>query len=98
FRSYISMPIVRRDGSFFGTLCAIDTEPRQLNRSGTLSIFRSFAELVAALLDDQSALDRSRRALREERRSSRLREEFIAVLGHDLRSPLASISSGLRIL
>src|SRR5690606_15394808 len=67
-------------------------------RSGTLSIFRSFAELVAALLDDQSALDRSRRALREERRSSRLREEFIAVLGHDLRSPLASISSGLRIL
>ena len=27
FQSYISMPIFRRDGSFFGTLCAIDPRP-----------------------------------------------------------------------
>src|SRR4051812_26002719 len=27
FQSYISMPIKRRDGSFFGTLCAIDPDP-----------------------------------------------------------------------
>ena len=29
FQSYISMPIVRRDGAFFGTLCAIDPRPAQ---------------------------------------------------------------------
>ena len=27
FESYISVPIVRRDGSFFGTLCALDPLP-----------------------------------------------------------------------
>ncbi|QDZ08093.1 PAS domain-containing protein [Sphingomonas panacisoli] len=33
-----------------------------------------------------------------ERADSELREQFIAVLGHDLRNPLAAIASGVRIL
>lgn len=36
--------------------------------------------------------------LERERENSELREQFIAVLGHDLRNPLASISAGARIL
>jgi sigma-B regulation protein RsbU (phosphoserine phosphatase) len=36
--------------------------------------------------------------LANERETSELREQFIAVLGHDLRNPLASISAGARIL
>jgi sigma-B regulation protein RsbU (phosphoserine phosphatase) len=36
--------------------------------------------------------------LRREHEASELREQFIAVLGHDLRNPLASISAGARIL
>ncbi len=36
--------------------------------------------------------------LRDERAMSELGEQFIAVLGHDLRNPLASISAGVRIL
>lgn len=98
FRSYVSVPINRRDGTFFGTLCAIDPAPRRLNEPGTLAMFRGFAELIGRQLEDRDALTRSRQALRAERASSRLREEFIAVLGHDLRSPLASLSSGLRVL
>ena len=33
-----------------------------------------------------------------ERETSKLRDQFIAVLGHDLRNPLASISGGARLL
>ena len=51
------------------------------------------------------ARDRSRSSeaaakanLEDERETSQLREQFIAVLGHDLRNPLASISAGARIL
>ena len=33
-----------------------------------------------------------------ERETSELREQFIAVLGHDLRNPLASIAAGARML
>lgn len=36
--------------------------------------------------------------LRLEHETSELREQFIAVLGHDLRNPLASIGAGARIL
>jgi phosphoserine phosphatase RsbU/P len=37
-------------------------------------------------------------SLARERETSELREQFITVLGHDLRNPLASISAGVRIL
>ena len=44
------------------------------------------------------ARDVAKTSLASERERSQLREEFIAVLGHDLRNPLASISAGARIL
>ena len=37
-------------------------------------------------------------SLADERRTSELREQFIAVLGHDLRNPLASIDAGAALL
>ena len=37
-------------------------------------------------------------ALEKEHETSLLREQFIAVLGHDLRNPFASLSAGLRLL
>lgn len=40
----------------------------------------------------------SRENLRRERETSEMREQFIAVLGHDLRNPLAAITSGARLL
>ena len=36
--------------------------------------------------------------LRQERENAELREQFIAVLGHDLRNPLASIAAGARLM
>ena len=98
FRSYISVPIRLGDGSFFGTLCAIDPQPRTLNEPRTLALFESFAELLGREIDSVTALEQSRAALRDERETARLREEFIAVLGHDLRTPLASLMAGVRML
>ncbi len=45
-----------------------------------------------------AARDRAQASVEAERVESELREQFIAVLGHDLRNPLASISSGVRLL
>src|SRR5215203_467949 len=36
FQSYISVPIIFRDGRFFGTLCAIDPAPAELKASAAL--------------------------------------------------------------
>ncbi|MDO6414903.1 PAS domain-containing sensor histidine kinase [Sphingomonas sp. BIUV-7] len=48
-----------------------------------------------ALIDTAEA---TRAEVTSERETSQLREQFIAVLGHDLRNPLASIASGVRLL
>lgn len=98
FQSYISVPIVLRDGSFFGTLCAIDPKPAHLKNPQTIGMFRMFADLIAFHLDASRRAETSQADLVDERRTSELREQFIAVLGHDLRNPLASISAGTRLL
>jgi signal transduction histidine kinase len=98
FQSYISMPIVLPDGTFFGTLCAIDPRPARLNRPEIIGMFKLFADLVAFHLDAQRRLTESEAGLFDARANSELREQFIAVLGHDLRNPLASIGAGTRML
>jgi signal transduction histidine kinase len=97
-QSYISMPIVLPDGSFFGTLCAIDPKPAKVNTPEVIGMFKVFAELIAFHLDAIQKLAHSEETLLQERRTAELREQFIAVLGHDLRNPLASIDAGARIL
>ncbi len=98
FQSYISMPIVLPDGTFFGTLCAIDPRPARLKRPEVIGMFKLFADLVAFHLDAQRRLAESEAGLFNARANSELREQFIAVLGHDLRNPLASIGAGTRML
>lgn len=54
FQSYISLPIVRGDGSFFGTLCAIDPEPRSSSLAGAVAAITGFADRIAVALDGQA--------------------------------------------
>lgn len=98
FQSYISMPIVLADGKFFGTLCAIDPKPAQLKTPHIMNMFSLFAELIAHYLDSQEKVSFSEAELLSERETAELREQFIAVLGHDLRNPLASLEGGTELL
>ncbi len=98
FQSYISMPIILSDGTFFGTLCAIDPRPARLDTPQTIGMFKLFSELIATHLEAADRLAVTEARLLSERETSELREQFIAVLGHDLRNPLASIAAGTRML
>ncbi|WP_233417185.1 GAF domain-containing sensor histidine kinase [Halovulum marinum] len=98
FRSYISLPIRLPDGTFFGTLCAIDPEPRELSTPQITGLFRICADLIGSSIDTAMRLDRTEADLGSERGIAKLREEFIAVVGHDLRNPIAALASGLNIL
>lgn len=97
-QSYISVPIILNDGSLFGTLCAIDSKPATVKNPATIGMFRLFAEMIAYHYDASRQLNESRLELADARAQSELREQFIAVLGHDLRNPLASIESGAILL
>ncbi|SEQ22512.1 PAS/PAC sensor signal transduction histidine kinase [Faunimonas pinastri] len=90
--------VEERDGA--GELCSIRvaifkaTERRRYERE--LVAAQSEARMLQGQLEIANvALERK---LGEERDLGRLREEFIAVLGHDLRNPLASTRSGARLL
>jgi signal transduction histidine kinase len=98
FQSYISMPIFRRDGTMFGTLCAIDPKPRVLKAPGVVGMFKLFAELIGFHIDSTDRLASSEADLMDERKKAELREQFIAVLGHDLRNPLAALDAGTRLI
>jgi signal transduction histidine kinase len=98
FQSYIAVPIIMPDGTFFGTLCAIDPKPHMLSTPEIIGLFKLFAELIAFHLDAYNSLAASAATLARERELSELREQFIAVLGHDLRNPLAAVSSGIQLL
>lgn len=50
FESYASLPLFLADGSFYGTLCAIDPEPRMLNAADTIAALRSLADEVSTVL------------------------------------------------
>ena len=54
FRSYASFPIVLADGSFYGTLCAIDPAPRKVSSKAVVATLRERARRIAALLSAKS--------------------------------------------
>ncbi|WP_420382465.1 GAF domain-containing sensor histidine kinase [Novosphingobium sp.] len=97
-KSYISMPIVLSDGHFFGTLCAIDPRPAHVSQPHVIGMFRLFAKLIAQNIETHQQLAAKTTDLIGEQQTSALREQFIAVLGHDLRNPLAGISGAVRYL
>ncbi|MES2356206.1 MAG: GAF domain-containing sensor histidine kinase [Pseudomonadota bacterium] len=94
FQSYLSFPLYRVNGEYFGTLCALDPLPANLSNSKTLSTMKLFAELISLQLEAEAKLDESQAALLNERETAELREQFIGILGHDVRSPLSSVISG----
>jgi light-regulated signal transduction histidine kinase (bacteriophytochrome) len=50
-------------------------------------MFKLFADLIGFHLDAQERLTRMESALLNERQHAELRDQFIGVLGHDLRNP-----------
>jgi signal transduction histidine kinase len=61
-------------------------------------MFKLFTELIAFHIDANDRLASSEDTPEDERKTAELREQFVAVLGHDLRNPLASIEAGAQLL
>ncbi|MCK1294924.1 MULTISPECIES: PAS domain-containing sensor histidine kinase [unclassified Bradyrhizobium] len=55
-------------------------------------------ELIDARKESDELKSALEERLQQERANAELREQFIAVLGHDLRNPLASIAAGARLM
>jgi len=98
FQSYISVPIFRKNGAFFGTLCAIDPKPNLVNKPETVGMFKLYADLISFHLQSVEDLSETASKLAIEQNIHNVRDQFIAILGHDLRSPLSAISLSSELL
>ncbi|NGZ83772.1 GAF domain-containing sensor histidine kinase [Duganella aceris] len=98
FQSYISVPLFRPNGEYFGTLCGLDPVAANLSVPAVTNSLALFAQLISKQLETERILADAQHALLGELESAELREQFIAVLGHDLRTPLSSIVSGAEVL
>ncbi|WP_276498151.1 sensor histidine kinase [Pontibacter litorisediminis] len=97
-QSYISVPIILKNGAFFGTLCAIDAKPAKVNNDKVIGMFTMFAELLAFHLQSLDLLERSQTAtaVLHDRNKALTQENFdlenfVYTASHDLKSPVANI-------
>lgn len=96
--SYVSYPIYRKNGEFFGTLCAIDNKPSLVKTPEIEGMFSLFADLISFHLEVVEEMSATTKVLKEEREMADLRDQFIAILGHDLKNPIATMRMSSDIL
>lgn len=53
--SYIAVPIILKDGEFFGTLCAVDSRPANLSSESILDSMKLFADLIGMELGEEDS-------------------------------------------
>jgi signal transduction histidine kinase/DNA-binding response OmpR family regulator len=103
-KSYLAAPVVARSGEvigglFFGHSQAGVFTPR------TERILEAIAAQAAVAIDNarlydrvSDLLDSERSARRTSEEANRAKDEFLAVLGHELRNPLAPILTALQLM
>ncbi len=96
--SYISVPIFLPSGDYFGNVCALDSVPARLRDSQALATMTLFAELIGTQVAAEMTLAATTEQLLDARRTAELREQFIAVLGHDLRTPLSTVMMATELM
>ncbi|WP_276169231.1 GAF domain-containing sensor histidine kinase [Zobellia alginiliquefaciens] len=88
FQSYISVPIIRKNGEFFGTLCALDLKPNKVNNPQIIDMFSMFTELIAFHLDAIETMRKQDTAIKK-KDNELAAYDFIS--SHDLQEPLRKI-------
>ena len=105
-RFYAGQLLKTRDGIPLGTLCVLDLAPRPEGLTSAQEFalatlaqqIMSQIELRKALADQQTLIAEQAAAQHALRQADRRKDEFLAMLAHELRNPLAPITSAAAIL
>ena len=91
FEGYIAVPIFLANGDYFGNLCALDSRPAEVTQPLIEKTMKAFAELIGVQLGAEADHNATAAQLLDAQNAAELREQFMAILGHDLRNPLAAV-------
>jgi signal transduction histidine kinase len=88
-RSVLIVPLIARD-TVLGALTLVRSDPARAFGPGDLPITRELAARAAVAVDNARLLNDATEALR-------LRDDFLAIASHDMRTPLAAILGYLQL-
>lgn len=95
--SYMGVPL-KRKGRTFGVITFATAESKRTFGERDMALAEALADR-AALAVENAALFRSAKLARlQAEAANRTKDEFLAMLGHELRNPLAPISSALTLM
>ena len=96
-RAYFIVPLVAR-GRTLGALAAIQAESGRDLGPDDCALILELAQRASLALDNARLYAEAEDALLQARTASRAKDEFLAMLGHELRNPLAPIVNALQLM
>lgn len=90
-------PIIARD-RIIGAMAIIQSSSGRRFETEDVSLFSDVAKRVALALDNMRLYSECTCALEKAKLASKVKDEFLAMLGHELRNPLAPILNVLEIM
>jgi len=91
------VPLVAR-GRTIGAMCALQAESGRRFGAEDGALVGELAQRAALALDNVRLFGESRDALHDAEVANRAKDEFLAMLGHELRNPLAPIVTSLEVM
>jgi PAS domain S-box-containing protein len=96
-RSYLAAPVISRSGEAIGGLLFGHPQPGVFTERAE-RLVSGIAAQAAVAIDNARLYAESRRLVGELREADRRKDEFIAMLSHELRNPLAPLRNALHLL
>lgn len=96
-RSVFVVPLIAR-GQTLGAMAVMQAESGRTLTAEDGALFGEIAQRAALALDNVRLFAESRAALREASVANRAKDEFLAMLGHEMRNPLAPIVNSLEAM
>jgi PAS domain S-box-containing protein len=93
-RSYLAVPVVGRGSEVLGGLFLGHPEPGVFTEDAERIVVGLGAQAAIAI-DNARRYEAERHARAEAEAGSRAKDEFLAMLGHELRNPLAAVANAL---
>ncbi len=95
--SYLAVPVVSRSGHVIGSLVLAHSEPGVFAEREE-RVATGLAAQVAVAIDNAQLYEGERRARSEAEEANQAKDEFLAMLGHELRNPLGAIRNSVQAL